>query len=505
MPLPPVVFLLDWPAYAGITCLTPAMRLAAEKAGADSDGNSYAGFGRPDDVGHVDSTKFPIRVHYRQSADANRAKSVVLPAAEDAWEIEVVEMGWQAPPPDGSSGGDDKFDVYMTNEGTFGGAYAFGFGPDVIGGDEFYSVPSFIALDDRWISDKDMLVFVSHELNHACQYATDGSEPTGFVWESTAEAMSDLVDDDDDIYFLELGDFQQYPFESLLFNSSRPEITQYDSYSYYEYGGMLFGTFIEERYGKNKNGKQLRDLWTAMAPQGDDFVDALATMDPENPSAAAVYTEFALWRMFASSQDDGHHFEEAADWPTKAIPWVEQELDLSDLDDFSDKPSIPPYDLGTSYYHVDLHKGSDQVLHVKVNGDEGAQWGIAWAVWPDRGEAVTGTVVGKVGDTVEADIPLVDGVEAEFGVVNAGPKNLRNDPNMVVARSFKVTTTLEDPPAPADTGTGDVAGDPTENPAPAGCACDGVGPASTYWPTLNGGTWGAGLVGLLVVRRRQKV
>src|SRR5262249_28386937 len=161
------------------------------------------------------------------------------------------------------------------------GAYTFGFGPDVTPDDNWYSVPSYIALDDRYISDGDMLIFASHEFNHALQYTIDAVERRVFPWESTAEAVSDMVDDSTDLYFDEIQDFNEYPFLSLLFDGYTDEVYQYDDYSYYEYGGAIFGMFLEERYG-NKDGSLLVSVWDALAQPTrsaePDYVEALGTV-----------------------------------------------------------------------------------------------------------------------------------------------------------------------------------------------------------------------------------
>lgn len=509
----------DADARPSVRCQTPALLRARNEGVAMS-------VRRPDAVGFVDSAIYPIRIHYRQAIDADRAATLVMQAAETSWQIEVEEMGWPAPPPDDGDGGDDRYDFYLTNDGTFGGAYTFGLGPDVTPGDDWYSVPSYIALDDRWITDADMLVFVSHEFNHALQYTIDAAEYVLFPWESTAEAMSDLVDDAADIYDYEVWDFNKLPFASILFDGYTDEVTDYDNFSYYEYGGIIFGDFVEERYG-TKDGTKLLAMWDALAQptftQEPDFLDALAAVDPSAPSAAALYTEFAVWRMFSGPQDDGAHFEEASSWGDKSVVRVEADLAPDALDGASLSPAVLPYELGTSYWRFDVTTApTDDVLHAEVTGDPAFQWGLVWAVWPATGgPALTGSALGAPGATVTIDAPLDGGGLGMIGVVNGGRPDLEGEERDVLRGTFTLDLTRlaanptgptgpTTPPGTTDPGTdptdpgpgtgdgdplGDGPGDATEDGG--GCGC-----ASTAAPS---GAWlGLAVLGAFARRRRAR-
>lgn len=487
-------------AQARPRCQTPAL-LRAERAG-----SPLRLADRPAEVGFVDSAIYPLRVHYRRTNDEDRARNTVLPAAETAWALEIDQMGWPAPPSDAGAGGDDRYDFYLTNEGTNGGAFTWGVSTDTDPTDGWNSRSTFIALDDRFILDRDMLVFVAHEFNHASQYTIDASELPLVMWEGTAEAVADLVDDANDTYLYEVPYFQGYPFESLLFDGYVLPVIRYEPFSYYEYGAIVFADFLEERYG-TKDGTTLLRMWTQAAQPGrgdePDWLDSLGQMDPGVPSAAALYTEFAVWRMFAGPQDDGAHFEEGALW-YDAVPWVEADLSLDAVDGLQVAPTREPYELGTSYWRIDLQGGTVDTLRATADGDPASQWGLAWAVWPAAGgPAVTGFTPATAAQVV-AELPLDGGATAMIGVVNGGRPGLEGEtPTGDVARqTFTLSFERVPPPPPAHTGgpTGDTGagplpplahtgGDPhTGAPAdgpPAGdatpkggCGCDGGAGAS---------------------------
>jgi hypothetical protein len=182
-------------------------------------------------------------------------------------------------------------------------------------------------------------------------------------------------------------------------------------------------------------------------------------VDPASPSAAAVYTEFAVWRMFVGSDDDGAHYADGGAWPESAIPPAEAEIPLADVDGFSASPAFAPYDLGTTYYTVDLGEGTDQTLHVDLSGEPGAQWGLAWAVWRDGEPASTGTALVGDGEPLAADIPLAGGTRVKLGVVNGGPVDLAADLH-VPRRSFVLDLSLDGATTTTTTG-GETDSDPT--------------------------------------------
>ena len=410
-------------AAARVRCRTQDVRL--ERAAY----LAYAGESdRPASVGFVDSDVYPIRVHYRSDADADRAADVVVPSAELAWEAQVDGMGWPTPPADGGLGGDDRFDLYLTNEDTEGGAWTWGPLRDVTPSDDWYSVASFVALDDRWITDADMSEFVVHEFNHALQFTLDGQEQTLFVWESIAEAMEELVLPDSDLYFLDIPDFQALPFASLLFDGYSQEVEAYNSYSYYEYGGSIVGLYLEHAYGQS-DGTTLLQLWLDLA-QGSasaepDYVDALGGIGgATDPTYEDVYLGLAEWRMFVADDDDGAHFAEGARWGRGSKVATEGTLTLSMVDGTTVSPTDPPYDLGTSYWEIEVDDAVGGLLHLELDGEDTVEWGIVAAAWLDGAPARVVRARGDAGETASLDLDLTGATQVMVAVANFGGPDL---------------------------------------------------------------------------------
>ncbi len=490
--LPAALLLLPLTAQARPDCHTAEQRnrVAFANAG-ESD--------RPPSVGYVDSALYPIRVHYRRAGDEARAINVILPSAENAWKVEVEEMGWPSPATDAGLGGDDRFDYYLTNEETYGGAWTWGPPEDVVSDDGWFSIAAFVALDDTQISNADMDDFVAHEFNHALQYTIDGIEATSFVWESTAEAMEELVIPDTDLYMLDIPYFQKLPFGSLLFSGYDEEITAYDRYSLYEYGGSIAGLYLEEAYGQ-RDGTTLLQLWLNLAQGGraqePDYIDSLGMIGGDlAPTYEDVYLGLAEWRMFVHTDDDGAHFEEGAAWGAASMVATEGSLALSSISGTSVSPEDAPYDLGTSYWVIDVDDAEEGSLKLRVEGAAGLQWGIVAAAWQEAGPATVLRQRAGADEVVEATLDLTGATRVMVGVANLGAPDLnaegkhdRADFSLSFERILD-TEEDSDPTAGEDSSSGD-----KEEPAACGC--------SSSQPSGLAGLGLLGILGLLLRRRR---
>lgn len=481
-----------------LPCRTPELRLNPRTSTAPGVMSSMT---RPPEAGYVDSTIYPIRIHYRKAGDAERAETVVLPIAEDVWKTEIVDMGWQQPPADYGAGGSDSYDIYLTNYDTAGGAWTYttydnGVEPDAIEGDGLYTNSSYIAIDDdeSWIPDESMAAFVSHEFNHACQYATDANEYTLFAWESTAEATSEIYSGLGREYKIEVHDFQSHPSLSILFDAYIKPVSNYgyDTY-YYEYGGWIFGSFMEERFG-TRDGTTLRRMWENMVDgersKEPDFLDGIEAVAGEGfADAADVYMEFAEWRLLLADYDDGEHYAQGADLPTEALVGFDATLQLSTIDGTSVTPAEEPYGLGMSAWIIQVDAASERSLHLVVDGDEATRWGVVAAGIAEDG---TTTVLRARGDKqASLDLPLSGLKTILVAVPNLGPEGFDpEDSDITDERSFTLGFSVTDPAvADEDSGGAKDSGADAES---GGCGC------------ASGGS-GAGvfaLLGFLALRRR---
>jgi hypothetical protein len=137
-------------------------------------------------------------IHYTLTGEDATTSEFVLEVADtvdQAFLIQIDEMGWTLPPPDCGEGGDERFDLYileLTDEGILG--YA---SPEQTIGDnpfseleETYAAYSYLAIDNDFGSvDTSLDVMratVAHEIHHNLQFTFDFGDAYGYFDESDA-------------------------------------------------------------------------------------------------------------------------------------------------------------------------------------------------------------------------------------------------------------------------------------------------------------------------------
>ena len=142
-----------------------------------------------------------------------------------AFQVEVDEIGWPAPPPDGGLGGDDRYDVYLKDLdwGYIGFAiadeyfYTDGDNPNTAR-TETDAISSYMLIDNNFeeyvdlyeayaesnsgvlpvglpysLAEAAMRISVAHELMHMVQYGYDAYEPDSWIWEATSSWIEGIV------------------------------------------------------------------------------------------------------------------------------------------------------------------------------------------------------------------------------------------------------------------------------------------------------------------------
>lgn len=165
-----------------------------------------------------------------------------LATMESAWTREVDQLGYRAPAPDGVTGGDARFDVYLANISAKG---LYGYcAPEAAVPNEPMRAQSYCVLDNDMTGFSmdplsSLTVTAAHEFFHAVQFNIDAAEDQWFM-EATATWMEEQVADDinDNRQFLKAGQL------------GRPGLSL-DSYSsdLAMYGNWLFVQRLSQSFG----------------------------------------------------------------------------------------------------------------------------------------------------------------------------------------------------------------------------------------------------------------
>ncbi|MBU1662339.1 MAG: hypothetical protein KKD28_12805, partial [Chloroflexi bacterium] len=275
----------------------------------------------------IDSEHF--RIHYTLSgSDAVSSLEYINTVAEImeyVWLVEVEQMGWAPPPPDGGFGGDDSYDVYLLNvfeDGTAG--YSDGGFPETLVGDnprtpfvETRSHYSYLALDNDYAELDEygddslttlefMQSTAAHEFNHALQFAYDGEEPAEWLWEATATWVQSQVyphihDADEELVSV----FKSPDTCQLAYGGE----TRVEDENHW-YGLWIFMQYISENYGP----ETVRATWEH-ARELDNYAPLEVALGDAGTSLDEAFRGFSIALL---TRD----FERGGEYPTLRLEGI---------------------------------------------------------------------------------------------------------------------------------------------------------------------------------------
>lgn len=309
-----------------------------------------------------------FRVHYTlRGEDAVTEEYVdeVVLALEHSWQVQIVEMGWAAPPPDDGKGGDDLYDVYLmdlTDDEALGITYPQG----VIGdnpnspAEEEWSSTSYLAVEndfDAYASSPEevislMRATVAHEFNHGIQFGYDIADAHDWIYEATASWIETATvgEDQDATGYV----YEVYRDPAICFGSIAGE---YDSSLHY--GDWLLLDHLAQDHGV----EAVRDLWEEVANvEGFEvWENFLPTLDTDVETLFASYhlrnlaRDYALGTQFRASV-------RLTDTVAKAGTWTYEAMGVQEL--------------GANYLALDLEPGVYNVAVEKDQGRDLTLWGF---------------------------------------------------------------------------------------------------------------------------------
>lgn len=245
-----------------------------------------------------------------------------LDAFETAWRVEVVQMGFRRPEPDGSSadhGPNDRLDVYLADVGA-SGLSGYVATDDPHADDDSYlfrDYSAYIVVDDDFSVAQlgasggpgGLRATAAHEFFHAVQYAYDSSEDA-WLTEGTAVWMEDRVADDVDAN-------RRWLRASALVH---PWVPVDSSRGMNEYGSWIFWRFLTESEGTHGPDPTLiRSVWerAAQGPGDPNLFSARAleeALDARDRSLAGALATFGAWNLVPAA-----FYEEGAAYPRAPV------------------------------------------------------------------------------------------------------------------------------------------------------------------------------------------
>ncbi len=243
-----------------------------------------------------------------------------------AHEAFINDFGFDTPPSDGSEGGDQLYDIYITNVPALTTPEYLSF---QYPGREAYTSYIQLGFDMRTPRYPDdplpfLKVSAAHEYFHAVQFAyrVYSSDVTPWWFESSAGWAEEAVFDSiNDVYF------------KLHYYLPDLHKSLYQSQGFFTYGSWLFSEFLAERHGNSV----IRKCWEKYA-SFDLAVDAIdLTLDEMDIEFNDEYTSHILWNYFTGGNfapgfyEEGEDFQESVyeaavhwsfpvDWVSNPVP-----------------------------------------------------------------------------------------------------------------------------------------------------------------------------------------
>ena len=253
---------------------------------------------------HYDTTGSDIP-NYDTSLNADENAMQVGIAADSAYNFEVNYLGYPPPPGDGSDGGDNKLDIYITSLSAYGGTT-----PERSLGNQKYTSYIEIHYDFQGSGFAThgldaMRVTVAHEFHHTIQvgnYTGDKYDVDGFFYEMTSTSMEEFVYNSVNDYYAYMKSYFNNP--NRIFNSFRAGTN--DGYDL-----AVWNIFLKDKFGYDIIKKQ----WE-MFPNMRALTAIQSSLLNQSSSLSESLNEFGIWTFFTDYRAvPGKYFEEATNYP----------------------------------------------------------------------------------------------------------------------------------------------------------------------------------------------
>lgn len=232
-------------------------------------------------------------------------------AFDSSYNFEINILNYEPPPDDEGDGGDDLYDIYITNLGTgFYGYTEF----DKIADNRY---KSFIVIDNRMDVPTPGInggrVTAAHEFHHAIQVGSYRPPLSGdeYYFEATSTSMEEFVYDRINDYYNYLPTYFRYPDRRFTYNTGN---TGYDRVIWNIY---LKEKFEHEEDDSTKGFEIIKKSWELMRNYDNSAIKAISLALMENGlEIKSSFNDFGAWCYFTGYRtQEKKYFDEAENYP----------------------------------------------------------------------------------------------------------------------------------------------------------------------------------------------
>ncbi|WP_338768983.1 MXAN_6640 family putative metalloprotease [Bernardetia sp. ABR2-2B] len=240
---------------------------------------------------------------------------------ENVYNKEIEELGYVAPPSDGSEGGgEDLYDVYIEN--LQAGFYGY-VQEDIVVGDnpnssviETQAATSWMVVRNNYdgfgLQNDALRVTAAHEFFHAIQYGyTSSDEISFFAFEGSASWMEEEIYPRVDDNFQYLDGIFDAPDVAINYNENDEDDPDYFDFRINWYGSWIYFQYIGENYGK----EVIKTFWENLRSQSElEALDAALITKGTTLKTASEDYFIANIVLSASSVSQPFTYVRAADY-----------------------------------------------------------------------------------------------------------------------------------------------------------------------------------------------
>jgi hypothetical protein len=304
---------------------------------------------------HYDTSGFSVPA-YSSGLSIEENIAEVVKSLDSVYNFEVEFLGYPPPPLDNGSGGDDRYDIYIVNQG--GGLYGYTQWESKIGSNNW---SSFLVIDNDYngyfsSGVNGLKVTIAHEFHHGIQignYAIEnGNSPFRdsdvFFYEITSTAMEEFV-------YNEVNDYYQY-MDSYFRRTDRA-FPLHNGYNL-----AIWNIFLEKRFGFDllKQQWELIPNQFAITAINNSLIIFGSTFPRE-------LNEFGIWTYYTNYRSvPGLYFEESAAYPL-VIPTTS--IQFNPPSQQADMSSAP---VANNFVRFNITSHNDTLIAIVTNADAGA-------------------------------------------------------------------------------------------------------------------------------------
>ncbi|MBU0473392.1 MAG: hypothetical protein KKF62_04455 [Bacteroidetes bacterium] len=265
---------------------------------------------------HYDRTGYNAPDYFNGIANTVQLSVDSLAMAFDsAYFFEVNYLGFDPPPSDDGDGGDDLYDVYISNLGYYG---VTNWTSNNVGKNV-----SFIQIDNQMSDPNNFFtkginaarVTAAHEFHHAIQVGSysDNTEGNTYYFEITSTSMEEFVFDSVNDYYGYLSGYFKNPDRRFTYFDGSSNGGGYDR--------AIWNIFLKEKFEKDGDSKKGFDIikrsWELMRNNQNSAIEAISLALSENGlSLKNTFAEFSQWVYFTGYRTkQNKYFSEANNYP----------------------------------------------------------------------------------------------------------------------------------------------------------------------------------------------